>query len=45
MDVKDFLIQGEGSEEDKREAWQLFRKAYEQQMKGELEEAVSLYRQ
>ena len=44
MDVQDFLVQGEGSEEDKREAWQLFRKAYEQQMKGELEEAISLYR-
>ena len=45
MDVQDFLIQGEGSEEDKREAWELFQKAYQQQMKGELEEAVSLYRQ
>ena len=45
MDVKDFLVQGEGSEEDKREAWELFQKAYQQQMKGELEEAVSLYRQ
>ena len=45
MDVQDFLIQGEGREEDKREAWELFQKAYQQQMKGELEEAVSLYRQ
>ena len=45
MDVQDFLVQGEGSEEDKREAWHLFQKAYQQQMKGELEEAVSLYRQ
>ena len=43
MDVQDFLIQGEGREEDKREAWELFQKAYQQQMKGELEEAVSLY--
>ena len=34
MDVQDFLIQGDGSEEDKREAWQLFQQAYEQQMKG-----------
>ena len=45
MDVQDFLIQGEGREEDKREAWMLFQKAYEHQMKGDLEEAVSLYRQ
>ncbi|HXH86357.1 MAG TPA: hypothetical protein VNI35_05995, partial [Nitrospira sp.] len=44
MDVQDFLVQGEGREEDKREAWQLFQQAYERQMKGELEEAVSLYR-
>ena len=44
MDVQDFLIQGDGSEEDKREAWQLFQQAYEQQMKGQLEEAVSLYK-
>ena len=42
MDVQDFLIQGDGSEADKREAWQLFQQAYEQQMKGQLEEAVSL---
>jgi tetratricopeptide (TPR) repeat protein len=45
MDVQDFLIQGEGSEEDKRDAWQLFQQAYEQQMKGQLEEAVNLYKQ
>ena len=44
MDVQDFLIQGEGREEDKREAWQLFQQAYERQMKGELEEAVELYK-
>jgi Tfp pilus assembly protein PilF len=44
MDVQDFLIQGEGHEEDKREAWQLFQQAYECQMKGELEEAVTLYK-
>jgi Tfp pilus assembly protein PilF len=44
MDVQDFMIQGEGLEEDKREAWQLFQQAYEHQMKGELEEAVGLYR-
>ena len=37
MDVQDFLIQGEGREEDKREAWLLFQQAYERQMKGELE--------
>ncbi len=34
MDVQDFLVQGEGREEDKREAWQLFQKAYELQMKA-----------
>ncbi len=45
MDVQDFLIQGEGREEDKREAWLLFQQAYERQMKGELEEAVNLYKQ
>ncbi len=44
MDVQDFLIQGEGSEEDKREAWLLFQQAYESQMKGELEEAINLYK-
>ena len=44
MDVQDFLLQGEGHEEDKREAWQLFQQAYELQMKGELEEAVTLYK-
>ena len=40
MDVQDFMIQGEGHEEDKREAWTLFQQAYGHQMKGELEEAV-----
>jgi Tfp pilus assembly protein PilF len=44
MDIQDFLLQGEGREEDKREAWQLFQQAYERQMKGELEEAVQLYK-
>jgi Tfp pilus assembly protein PilF len=44
MDVQDFLIQGEGREEDKRQAWDLFQQAYEQQMKRELEEAVNLYK-
>ncbi len=43
MDIQDFLLQGQGSTEDKREAWQLFQQAYEAQMKGELEEAASLY--
>ena len=32
MDVQDFLVQGEGREEDKREAWELFQKAYQLQM-------------
>ncbi len=45
MDIQDFLVQGEGPEEDKREAWTLFQQAYERQMKGELEEAVNLYKQ
>jgi Tfp pilus assembly protein PilF len=44
MNEQDFLLQGEGHEEDKREAWQLFQQAYELQMKGELEEAVTLYK-
>ena len=34
MDVQDFLEQGEGREEDKRQAWSLFQQAYERQMKG-----------
>ncbi len=44
MDLQDFLIQGEGKEEDKREAWEYFKQAYEHQMKGELEEAANLYK-
>lgn len=44
MDAQDFLIQGEGREEDKKEAWNFFQQAYERQMKGELEEAVDLYK-
>ena len=44
MDAQDFLIQGEGREEDKKEAWSFFQQAYERQMKGELEEAVDLYK-
>jgi len=43
MDVQDFLAQGKGREEDKKEAWEYFQKAYERQMKGELEEAVNFY--
>lgn len=44
MDIQDFLVQGEGREEDKRQAWDLFQQAYEQQMKRDLEEAVNLYK-
>ncbi|MFQ5991796.1 MAG: tetratricopeptide repeat protein [Nitrospiraceae bacterium] len=44
MDIQDFLVQGEGREEEKKEAWYSFQKAYEHQMKGELEEAVNLYK-
>jgi tetratricopeptide (TPR) repeat protein len=45
MDQQDFLNQGEGREEDKLEAWNLFQQAYELQMKGQLEEAVERYKQ
>ncbi len=45
MDLQDFLQQGEGKEEDKIVAWNLFQQAYEAQMKGRLEEAVQLYKQ
>ena len=45
MDIQDFLDQGEGHEEDKVTAWNLFQQAYELQMKGQLEEAVDLYKQ
>jgi hypothetical protein len=34
MDIQDFLDQGEGKEEDKIAAWNLFQQAYELQMKG-----------
>ena len=45
MDLQDFIQQGEGGEEDKIVAWNLFQQAYELQMKGQLEEAVNLYKQ
>jgi tetratricopeptide (TPR) repeat protein len=45
MDLQDFIQQGEGQEEDKIVAWNLFQQAYEAQMKGRLEEAVQLYKQ
>ena len=45
MNIQDFLVQGEGHEEDKRQAWELFQQAFARQMKGELEEAVNLYKQ
>ena len=44
MDLQDFLIQGGGRLEDKKDAWAMFQKAYETQMKGDLEEAASLYK-
>ena len=44
MDIQDFLVQGEGSVEAKKEAWEYFQQAYEHQMKGDLEEAVALYK-
>ena len=45
MNIQDFLDQSEGKEEDKIAAWNLFQEAYELQMKGQLEEAVELYKQ
>jgi Tfp pilus assembly protein PilF len=45
MDIQDFIDQGEGKEEDKIAAWNLFQQAYEIQMKGQLEEAVDVYKQ
>ena len=44
MDLQDFLQQGEGHDEDKIAAWNLFQEAYQLQMKGELEEAVKIYK-
>ena len=32
-----------GADDDQKAAWDLFRKAYERQMKGEFEEAIKLY--
>jgi tetratricopeptide (TPR) repeat protein len=43
MDIQDFVQQGEGLQEDKMAAWNLFQQAYEYQMKGKLEEALKLY--
>lgn len=43
MDLQDFIFQGQGSVEDKKEAWNLFQMAYDAQMKGNLEEATDLY--
>ena len=43
MDIQDFVQQGEGLQEDKMAAWNLFQQAYESQMKGKLDEAVKLY--
>lgn len=45
MDVQDFLAQGEGTDEAKKKAWRLFQEAYERQMRGDLDEAVELYKQ
>ena len=43
MDIKDFVEQGDGRQEDKVAAWDLFQQAYNCQMKGKLDEAVKLY--
>ena len=45
MDLQDFLQQGSGTEEDKTLAWNLFQKAFDLQQKGQLDEAVKLYKQ
>ena len=44
MNQQDFLQQGEGQNADKLTAWDFFQQAYECQMKGRLDEAVTLYR-
>lgn len=44
MNQEDFIQQGEGREEDKLIAWNLFQQAYEFQMKGKLDDAVDFYR-
>lgn len=43
MNIQDFVQQGEGLQEDKMTAWNLFQQAYECQMKGKLDEAIKLY--
>ena len=44
MNQQDFLQQREGRNEDKLTAWNLFRQAYECQMQGKLDKAVTFYR-
>lgn len=43
MNIQDFVQQGEGRQEDKMTAWELFQKAYKFQMDGKLDEAVNFY--
>ncbi len=43
MNQQDFIQQGDGREEDKVAAWDLFRQAYECQMDGKLDDAAKLY--
>ncbi len=43
MNQQDFIQQGEGREEDKLTAWDLFQQGYDCQMKGNLDDAVKLY--
>ena len=43
MNQEDFIHQGEGREEDKLIAWNLFQQAYEFQMNGKLDDAVDFY--
>lgn len=43
MNIQDFVEQGEGRQEDKMTAWELFQKGYKFQMDGKLDEAVKFY--
>jgi Tfp pilus assembly protein PilF len=44
MNIQDFFHQGDGEEVDKIAAWNFFQDAYERQIKGQLEEAIKLYK-
>ncbi len=44
INQQDFLQQGEGPDADKVTAWDCFQRAYDCQMNGRLDDAVTLYR-